>query len=56
MQVDNWQQVDPQWLVNWITAHAKDAGAVLKKPLVLEEVGWGGGGGGGGRGGASERW
>lgn len=39
LQVDNWQQVDPQWLVNWITSHANDAATVLKKPLVLEEVG-----------------
>lgn len=36
---DNWQQVDPAWLTNWISTHAADAKKVLKKPLVLEEHG-----------------
>jgi hypothetical protein len=36
--VDNWQQVDPNWLVQWITAHARDSANILKKPLMLEEV------------------
>jgi hypothetical protein len=39
--VDNWQQVDPAWLVRWIADHARDSKNVLKKPLVLEEVGVG---------------
>ena len=40
-QVDNWQQVDPAWLVRWIADHARDSKNILKKPLVLEEVsGW----------------
>ena len=41
LQVDNWQQVDPAWLVRWIADHARDSKNVLKKPLVLEEVGVG---------------
>jgi len=42
LQVDNWQQVDPSWLSNWVTSHARDAATVLKKPLVMEEVSEGG--------------
>lgn len=37
-QVDNWQQVNPEWLVTWVSDHARDAKTILKKPLVLEEV------------------
>lgn len=36
---DNWQDTSPGFSGTWINAHTKDAGSVLKKPIILEE--WG---------------
>ena len=36
---DNWQDVSEEFQREWVSQHVKDAGSVLKKPVILEE--WG---------------